>query len=90
MRARGAGRKGAQRCVDAQHLGTTEYARLRVGVGRGDMRLDLADHVLARFEADERSGIDEAITRAADAVERWLDDGLEKMMSIFNRVDAPT
>jgi peptidyl-tRNA hydrolase len=46
--------------------------------------------VLARFEPDERSGIEDAITRAADAVERWLDDGLEKMMNIFNRADAPT
>jgi PTH1 family peptidyl-tRNA hydrolase len=92
LRARASGSEGGHNGLRsvAQHLGTTEYARLRVGVGRGDMRLDLADHVLARFEADERSGIDEAITRAADAVERWLDDGLEKMMSIFNRVDAPT
>src|SRR3954471_6050074 len=40
---------------------------LRLSVGRGDHRRDLADHVLARFEADERSVIEDAIARAADA-----------------------
>ena len=44
-----------------------DYSRLRVGVGRGDTRRDLADHVLARFEPEEAPGVDEAIARAADA-----------------------
>jgi len=92
LRARASGTEGGHNGLRslAQHLGTIDYGRLRIGVGRGDLRHDLADHVLARFDATERSGIDDAISRAADAVERWLDDGLEKMMSIFNRADAPT
>jgi PTH1 family peptidyl-tRNA hydrolase len=68
-------------------LGTMDYARLRIGVGRGDMRRDLADHVLARFEPEEQPGIDAAIARAADAVESWLSDGLAKTMNVFNRSD---
>jgi PTH1 family peptidyl-tRNA hydrolase len=74
----------------AQHLGTIEYARLRIGVGRGDVRRDLADHVLARFEPDERAGMQEAIARAADAAEMWISDGLARVMNTFNRSDDTT
>ena len=89
LRARASGSEGGHNGLRsiAEQLGTTDYARLRVGVGRGDIRRDLADHVLARFEPDERSGIEDAIARAADAVETWLDDGLAKMMNIFNRAE---
>lgn len=74
----------------AEHLGTTDYARLRVGVGRGDDRWDLADHVLAGFEPAEQPVIAEAAERAADAVETWVCDGLVTMMNRFNREpDAP-
>ena len=71
----------------AIELGSTEYARLRIGVGRGDLRRDLADHVLARFEPDEMPGIEAAVARAADAVETWVVDGLAKAMNTFNRSD---
>lgn len=71
----------------AEHLGTTEYPRLRIGVGRGDKRRNLADHVLARFEAEERSGVDGAVTRAADAVETWVSHGTERAMQAFNRTE---
>src|ERR1043166_9728236 len=50
-------------------LGAEQVPRLRIGVGRGDGRRDLADHVLARFEADERDVIAKAIEEAADAAE---------------------
>ena len=71
----------------AEHLATIDYSRLRIGVGRGDLRRDLADHVLARFEPDEESGIEAAVARAADAVETWVSDGLAKAMNVFNRSD---
>jgi peptidyl-tRNA hydrolase, PTH1 family len=87
LRARASGSEGGHNGLRsiAQHLGTVDYARLRVGVGRGDDRLDLADHVLARFEPEERPGIETAIARAADAVETWITDGLAKVMNVFNR-----
>jgi PTH1 family peptidyl-tRNA hydrolase len=56
-------------------------------VGRGDQRRDLADHVLARFEPDELPGIEDAIARAADAVEMWISHGLPKVMNTFNRAE---
>ena len=66
-------------------LGTDAFPRLRIGVGRGDTRRNLADHVLARFEADERELIADAITRAADASEAFVADGVADAMNRFNR-----
>ena len=68
-------------------LGTMEFARLRIGVGRGDARRDLADHVLARFDADEHPEIEEALGRAADAAEAFVADGVVAAMNRFNRRD---
>ncbi|MFI5178950.1 MAG: aminoacyl-tRNA hydrolase [Vicinamibacterales bacterium] len=92
LRARATGTEGGHNGLRsiAESLGTIDYARLRVGVGRGDMRRDLADHVLARFEPDERTGIDDAIARAADAVELWMTDGLARVMNTFNRAEDNT
>jgi PTH1 family peptidyl-tRNA hydrolase len=66
-------------------LGSQSFPRLRIGVGRGDTRRDLADHVLARFDPDERSVIDDAIERAADAAELFMADGVSAAMNRFNR-----
>ena len=70
----------------ADELGTVEYPRLSIGVGRGDTRRDLADHVLARFEPEEQSGIESAIARAADAVETLgCSTAWRQTMNSFNR-----
>lgn len=89
LRARARGSAGGHNGLKsiAEHFGTGEYARLRLGVGRGDARRDLADHVLARFEADERQIVEEMIGRAADAVETFIESGIESVMSTFNRKD---
>ena len=68
-------------------LGTMEFPRLRIGIGRGDKRRDLADHVIARFEPEERSTIDEAIVRAADAAELFVAEGSSAAMNRYNRRD---
>ena len=90
LRARANGSEGGHNGLRsiAESLGTTDYPRLRVGVGRGDQRRDLADHVLGRFEPDERGAVEDATTRAADAVETWISDGLMKVMNVFNRVEG--
>lgn len=66
-------------------LGTDQFPRLRIGVGRGDSRRDLADHVLARFDADEKDVIADAIAKAADAAEVFVTDGPDVAMNRFNR-----
>jgi PTH1 family peptidyl-tRNA hydrolase len=66
-------------------LGTDAFPRLRIGVGRGDSRRDLADHVLAKFDPDERPIVDEAVARAADAVGVFVSEGIGPVMNRFNR-----
>ncbi len=61
-----------------------DFPRMRIGVERGDKRWDLADHVLAPFRSEERPIIDEAIIKAADAVETFVEDGLTAAMNRFN------
>jgi len=91
LRARASGSEGGHNGLRsiAQELGTTDYARLRVGVGRGDTRRDLAGHVLARFEPEEQTGIEDAIARSADAIETWVHHGMAAVMNTFNRVVEP-
>jgi PTH1 family peptidyl-tRNA hydrolase len=66
-------------------LGSQEFARLRIGVGRGDGRRDLADHVLAKFDANERATVAEMVDRSADAVELFIAEGIGPVMNRFNR-----
>ncbi len=65
-------------------LGTNEFARLRVGIGRSG---EAVDHVLATFRAAERDLATEAIATAADVVERWLIAGIEAAMNEYNGLD---
>jgi peptidyl-tRNA hydrolase, PTH1 family len=68
----------------AQALGTNEFLRLRIGVGRpgrGDRR-SVADYVLGGFEPEV--DIDELIGRSADAVETMARDGLEEAQRRYN------
>jgi len=77
------GHNGLKSLIES--LGTMAFPRLRIGVGRGDRRRDLADHVLARFDADERDVIAEAIERAADAAEHFVAEGPAATMNRYNR-----
>ena len=68
----------------AQHLGTSEFMRLRIGIGRperGDPR-PVADWVLSPFPGDV--DVDELVARAADAVEVVAREGLEQAQQRFN------
>ena len=86
LRARARGSAGGHNGLKSiiERLGTTEFSRLRLGVGRGDGRRDLADHVLARFERGEQADLETLITRAADAAEMFAAEGISKVMNAFN------
>jgi PTH1 family peptidyl-tRNA hydrolase len=86
LRARPSGSAGGHNGLRSiiEQLGTTEFARLRMGVGRGDPRRDLADHVLSGFDADERPVVADAVARAADASEMFVAEGIERVMNRFN------
>lgn len=91
LRARASGSAGGHNGLKSivQHLGD-EFARLRLGVGRGDSRRDLADHVLAKFETDEAADVERMIERAADASEVFVTGGIAAVMSQFNGGDPAT
>ena len=65
-------------------LGTNTFTRVRVGIGAKPENWDLADYVLSRPGKEERALIDEAIVRAADAIEMIVSGNTEKAMSLYN------
>ncbi len=91
LRARVRGSAGGHNGLKSivAHLGE-EFSRLRVGVGRGDPRRDLADHVLTRFDADEASEVERITARASDAAEMFITSGIEAVMNGFNGGDPAT
>ena len=80
------GHNGLRSVIDC--LGTQGFSRLRVGVGRGDPRGRLAGRVLSLFDPDERPVIDDAMGRAAEAIELFVDEGIEPVMNRFNRFET--
>lgn len=76
-RGRGEGGHNGLRSVSAA-LGTQDYVRLRVGVGRPPGRMDAADFVLRDFSAPERRALEVTLEQAADVVEDVVLVGLEK------------
>ena len=91
LRARARGSAGGHNGLKSivAHLGE-DFSRLRLGVGRGDLRRDLADHVLARFEPDERAEAERMVTRAADAAETFVTQGIAAVMNGYNGGDPAT
>jgi PTH1 family peptidyl-tRNA hydrolase len=91
LRARARGSAGGHNGLKSiiQHVGE-EFGRLRLGVGRGDSRRDLADHVLAKFEKDEAAEVERMIERAADASQVFVAGGIAAVMNQFNGGDPAT
>jgi len=91
LRARSRGSAGGHNGLKSviAHLGD-EFARLRLGVGRGDDRRNLADHVLTRFDKDEAAEVDRMIARGADAAETFIISGIAAVMNQFNGGDPAT
>lgn len=95
LRCRRGGSSGGHNGLDSviQHLGTKDFARLRVGVGRpgaGAEDGELVGHVLGRFSEEERAVADRAEARAAEAVLVWAESGVEECQNRFNRSEDPT
>ena len=68
-----------------QHLGADQFPRLKVGVGgKPHPDYDMADWVLGKFQGEDKKVMDQAVKRAADAVECFLRDGPQKAMNQFN------
>ncbi|MFV0442908.1 MAG: aminoacyl-tRNA hydrolase [Planctomycetaceae bacterium] len=76
------GQKGLQNIID--QLGGNQFARLRIGIDRPAGGRDVTDYVLQKFSRSERDRIDPALQLAADGVEYWVKEGLDKTMSRVN------
>ena len=94
LRLRPSGSSGGHHGLESieQHLGSREYARLRIGIGRegsagraatGGPR-EITGHVLGRFSSTEAELADKVFAVASDQAECWLNDGLQKAMNQFN------
>lgn len=64
-------------------LGTEEFPRLRIGIGRSPNGGD--SHILGKIPAAEMALLEPVITRSADAMEAWITQGIDKTMNEFNR-----
>jgi PTH1 family peptidyl-tRNA hydrolase len=92
LRLRMRGSSGGHHGLESieQRLGTREFSRLRIGIGRRSGEREITGHVLGRFDSTESALVDKVLTAACDQVECWLNDGIQKAMSQFNGiVDDP-
>jgi PTH1 family peptidyl-tRNA hydrolase len=86
LRIRPGGGPGGQRGMAStiEQLGTKDFPRLRIGIGRPPGRMDPKDYVLQDFSRDETKILSEVLDRAADAVLTFVVEGLNKAMNKYN------
>ena len=77
------GHKGIRSITE--HLGSQEFARLRIGIGRPPGRMDPAAYVLQDFSAEEEPLLEETLERAVAAIETWLREGIQVAMDRYNQ-----
>ena len=66
------------------HLGTQNFPRLRIGIGKSSIDKDTVSHVLGKFSPQETQIMSEVLQLVVDAVELGLKQGFEKAMSLYN------
>ncbi len=88
LRLRPGGSSGGHHGLESieRHLGTRDYARLRVGIGRQSGAREITGYVLGRFSSTETALADKVLTVASDQAETWLEAGIQKAMNQFNGV----
>ncbi len=86
IRIRPTGGPGGQRGMAStiEKLGTKDFPRLRLGIGRPPGRMDPKDYVLQDFSKDDMKLLPEILDQAADAALTFVTDGLNKAMNKFN------
>jgi PTH1 family peptidyl-tRNA hydrolase len=77
-----AGQKGITSVID--RLGTKQFARMRIGIGRPPGRMDAAAYVLQDFPESDRSLLDEVLDSGVEAVLTFVTDGIDEAMNKFN------
>jgi PTH1 family peptidyl-tRNA hydrolase len=87
LRVRARGSSGGQKGLGdiLQRFGSDEVPRLRIGIDRPPPGWEVTNFVLSKFRDDERDKAQQAVQRAADAVEHWLTQGVLSCMNQYNR-----
>ncbi len=87
LRVREKGTAGGHHGVESVigSVGTTQFTRVRIGIGRENLTDDVTDYVLQVIPPSQRGVLDEAVVSAADAVENIISDGLTAAMNKFNQ-----
>ena len=86
IRLRPKGSSGGHHGLESieEHLGTRDFPRLRVGIGRRGGEREITSHVLGRFSKNEAEILELVLARAASQAECWVREGLQKAMNQFN------
>ncbi len=82
-KGRAGGHKGMRSII--QHLGTDEFPRLRLGIGRPPGRMPVESYVLQKFKPDEWGEMQVTYQRGIEAIKTVLTDGINTAMNQFNR-----
>jgi PTH1 family peptidyl-tRNA hydrolase len=77
-----AGHKGMRSIFN--HIGTQEFPRLRIGIGRPPGRMDPADYVLQDFSSDELPVLQDSLNRAVECLHLFLKEGIQAAMNCCN------
>jgi PTH1 family peptidyl-tRNA hydrolase len=90
IRLRGRGSSGGHHGLESieKHLGTRDFARLRIGIGRTDGGREITNYVLGKFSPAETKLAEKVLTVAGDQAECWLNAGIQKAMNQFNGIVA--
>ncbi len=79
----GGGHNGLKSIINS--LGSNEFARLRIGIGRPDEHdADASDYVLSPFSKHEKEQYQDVLTKASECCQVWVEQGIVKCMDIFN------
>jgi PTH1 family peptidyl-tRNA hydrolase len=86
IRLRPRGSSGGHRGIESiiEHLGTREFPRVRVGIGRPPGKMEPKAYVLQDFDAAERKRMEEVYERVVAAVETAIREGIKEAMNRFN------
>ncbi|WP_010531216.1 aminoacyl-tRNA hydrolase [Lentibacillus jeotgali] len=76
------GHNGIRSIID--HLGTKEFNRLRIGIGRPDTAVPVVDYVLKPFSKAQQEDVQSSIEKSANACETWMQKPFAEVMNDFN------
>ncbi|MBM7601296.1 PTH1 family peptidyl-tRNA hydrolase [Virgibacillus halotolerans] len=77
------GHNGIRSTID--HLGTKEFKRLRIGIGRPTTPIPVVDYVLQSFSREQQDDVVSSVKKAADACESWFDKDFLEVMNEYNQ-----